>query len=415
MKNILHVSKKGNLKLEESLAVFQKSTNLNEIKRAIEQCEERVFTAWSSVDAKDKAKEAIPIDDLIKQQEAVMQKGGIVNDEHTNAKVGNTLAYKVMINPKSGTMGVLQFNKIDTVNILDDQVWKETQSGDRTGLSVGGFTDKESSYEKKDGEMVKVLNGFNQFETSSVHNPCNPFALNHAVSLVAKSESKKGEMLVVNDKNEVIRINYDNLGKISKSAPEILLGSPQHKKTDNNEIAKHSKESDTTMEKSEVLKVAIEKLTKGEVLSDAEKSAVLDNVSNKEAPKDEKEDAKDDEPKDKKKADGQPESPTKLEEGSAEVIKQLVASQKAQSEQMAALMKTLEGINKTAPVMVQKEAVTKIVTPSPFAPTSAPVGDIPSALDIAYGKKVSINGVQKRASFADVNKMYNAVRKSQQA
>lgn len=186
---ILFVNKslENALSEDEVVRAFNKAKTLDEIKSIVEKSEFRALVTWASVDAVDKAKEKIPIEDVIREQEILLKRDAPIQDDHTNAHVGKTLAYKVLEHPDSKTMGVLHLNKIFDDNIKDDSVWKDIIDGKKTGSSVGGVTDKEHSVEMNNGQPVKVLEGFNHYETSMVENPCNPFATNVAFSVIAKS------------------------------------------------------------------------------------------------------------------------------------------------------------------------------------------------------------------------------------
>ena len=48
---------------------FNKTETLDDIKKAVESCQERLYTSWATVDAVDKDGQKIPIDEAIKQQE----------------------------------------------------------------------------------------------------------------------------------------------------------------------------------------------------------------------------------------------------------------------------------------------------------------------------------------------------------
>ena len=93
-----------------------------------------------------------------------------------------------MQHPKTQTLGVVQLNEIYADNVLDNQVWQEIVTGERKGMSVGGINEgRHVNIDPTTGKTRYVLENFAQTETSTVHNPANPFALNEAVSLVAKS------------------------------------------------------------------------------------------------------------------------------------------------------------------------------------------------------------------------------------
>ncbi len=173
---------------EEIIKLFENSEDLGEIKHAVENAEKRISVTWASVEMKDKAGELIPIEDIIKQQDILLERNGPITDEHTNRVVGQTVAYKVMEHPKTKSLGVLHLDKYFDHNSLDDQIWKEIQSKQRTGASVGGFnTSAHIGRDKVTGEKAKILEGFNQFETATVFDPCNPMALMESFSVIAKS------------------------------------------------------------------------------------------------------------------------------------------------------------------------------------------------------------------------------------
>lgn len=190
---ILMVSKADNSFNEENVVeVFKTSESLDDIAKILESAEDRLFTSWATVDSVDKENQKVPIDEAVKQQEILMGRGAPIQDTHTNKNVGRTLAYRVLEHPETKTTGILQLNKIYNDNVLDDKVWTSIVKGDYKGLSVGGFsTDKQ--YDSQDGQIFESLKGFNWLETSAVDNPCNPYATNHAMSLIAKSEEKMVE------------------------------------------------------------------------------------------------------------------------------------------------------------------------------------------------------------------------------
>ena len=182
-----HVKKGQGVPLDDVVRVFESSNNIEEINVVVKQAAERVYVSWASVDVKDKASERIPIEELAKTQDALLRRHGPITDEHTNRVVGETLAYKIMQHPQSGALGVLHLNKIHADSKFDDQIWSEIQNGLRKGSSVGGYNEESELSIGPDGSQVKVLRKFNQYETATVFNPCNPLALNEAVSVVAKS------------------------------------------------------------------------------------------------------------------------------------------------------------------------------------------------------------------------------------
>lgn len=208
----LFVSKKeGTLSTEEVLRTFEDAEDLQTIKSAVEKAKDRIYVTWASVEGIDKANEVIPIEDIIKDQETLLKRNGPISDDHTNRIVGQTIAFKVMQHPKTGTTGVLHLNKIHSDNDIDDQVWQEIQSGKRMGASVGGYNTGERAVKDTDtGQMATMLTGFRQFETATTANPCNPWALNEAVSVVAKSNASiKKPFAGYTDFEDCVRQNKD--------------------------------------------------------------------------------------------------------------------------------------------------------------------------------------------------------------
>lgn len=188
-----HEVKKG-LTKEEVVHVFTSTDDLDAIARAIEGAEDRLYVTWASVEDRDSDNELIPINDVINSQDTLLKRGGIVQDVHSNRNVGQTLAYKVLQHPEAQALGVLHLNEIYADYRIDDKVWKEIQSGERKGSSVGGTNSHATVEMGADGRPIKVLHGFEQHETSTVYQGANPWAENVAVSLVAKSKSPNGSI-----------------------------------------------------------------------------------------------------------------------------------------------------------------------------------------------------------------------------
>ena len=212
--NILIVSKQAKTYSEEEvIKVFNESNDLDEIKKVVESAVDRLYTSWATVDAVDKDRQKVPIDEAIKQKEILMKRGSPIQDTHTNKNIGKTLAYRVLTHPETNTIGILDLNKIYNDNILDDKVWTETVDGKRQGSSVGGFsTDKE--FVSEGGDIFESLKGFNWLETSNVESGCNPFATNQAVSLIAKNDK-----MVEEKTTEVIKQEEE----VSTETPEVSM------------------------------------------------------------------------------------------------------------------------------------------------------------------------------------------------
>jgi hypothetical protein len=190
---LMFIKKEGGaLPESEVIDTFVNSTDLEKIKRAVEQAEDRLYVTWATVDVRDSQGEIVPIEEVINEEDTYLERGGSITDTHSNNVIGKVLAYKVMMHPKANKIGVLHLAKIYNHNKLDDKVWTETVNGERYGSSIGGFsTNDYYAVEPDTGMKTKVRSGFAHTETANVlGDPANPFATNEAFSLVAKSYNK---------------------------------------------------------------------------------------------------------------------------------------------------------------------------------------------------------------------------------
>ncbi len=253
MKEIVFVKKsdvsKG-LKESEVINIFENSDDLEQIKNAVENSDSRLYATWISVDVKDNANERIPIEDVIREQNILLERNGPISDTHTNKIVGRTLAYKVLEHPEAKKIGVLHLEKIYDHNPADDKVWNEIVTGERTGSSVGGINTNVSLEKDENGRPTTVLQGFSHMETASVMKPCNPFATNVAYSVVAKSQSYENEK----EKEKKTEINQETV--INKQNEINDTDKFKGDKMENDEVKKSI--SDLT----EVVKALVSKVDK---------------------------------------------------------------------------------------------------------------------------------------------------------
>lgn len=293
----INKSKSESYPLADVIKVFKSSSDLNTIKSYVEKASDRVYVSWASVDAVDSEKQKIPINDVINQQDVNLKRGGVVSDEHTNANVGKTLAYKVLVHPITKTRGVLQLNKIYNDNYKDSQVWSDIVKKVKTGSSVGGVYNKRDSYVVRDndsGNYVDILTDFNQFETAVCEKPINTYATIEANSLVAKSkkmtekEIKKADDVVVDEKpvetsgedfkGEVMGL-FAKIGDRLDAIEEKISGAPSEEVAVEEQKAEEPKEEENPKEESEELSKALKKIKALESsVKEIKKSAVTQVV-----------------------------------------------------------------------------------------------------------------------------------------
>lgn len=242
MTETLYVSKEDltTYSTDTVIKVFKSSDSLDEIRKYVENAEERLYVSWASVDGVDKDSQKIPIELVIKSQEELMKRDAPIMVKHTNKKVGKTLAYKVMQHPQKQALGVLHLNLIHKGLLSDDDAWSKIQKGEYKGSSVGGvgrIGSKEFDEDTK--SMVEVFTEFGQYETSIVHSPANPLALNEAHSVVAKSEKME----------ENKEINPEIISEdVLKSIKEELVSLRQEFNDVRNVLVKKEEEEQSTSE-----------------------------------------------------------------------------------------------------------------------------------------------------------------------
>lgn len=181
----------------------------------------RRFVAWASVEVVDREGEVIPMSELRKIMPQIMERGGPIQDSHSNRNIGRILNYSFAEKEVDGEMkdGLLILAKIYDHTDLDDKVWSEMKEGDRKGISFGGAADDAQLDVRFDGESdVDILRQMEGYEFSSVHEPANQEANNVAVNPLAKAETTKAVMKSL----DLEYTGEDYLEKASK-----LIGTPE--------------------------------------------------------------------------------------------------------------------------------------------------------------------------------------------
>lgn len=392
------------LTTSEVIRIFKESQDLDEIKAAVTRASDRIYATFASVDARDKQGEIIPIQDVINQQEILLERGGPVTDNHTNKVVGRTLAYKVLPSEDTGTLGVLQLNQIFNHHVLDDKVWEETQTGKRTGSSVGG-QNLSSSYAMVDGLPTKVLEQFQQFETANVYGPANAYALNQAVSMVAKSDSMSVKpeffMRIGTDVFKIEKATLTNELPVLNS--ETIAKSEVTESFIKEQVNEVQKEDSELLVSNDNLLVSSENITKGDTmentieniekslasLSDDDRALVLAKFSDVSKAKKADEECEKPEEKEEdmeKKKASQPEDKKPEEANDLETLKANVAELSKSMSTMASAVKELAEVSKSSTERPVQSAVAEVSKGHK------------EALEIAMGKK--------QTSWSDVNKRY---------
>jgi hypothetical protein len=339
--------------------VFKQADSVEEIKPFIEKAQDRLYISWSTVDAVDDTGEKIPINEAIQQQKFHIERGGAISNEHSNDILAKTIDFKVMVHPKTKTIGILTLNKVFNHNEMDDKLWEQIKNKEKIGSSVGGFRSMPIEYETdENGNMIKILSGFRQNETAITENPANPYALIEGFSAVAKSNNIDGNFVVKD--NIVYKLSKQG-SVINNEEIEVSFKNSNDIKED---ITKNKIEGDNKMEEKvtkssecDVLKSAMGKIAKSEPLTEEEKSLIQKMYEEKEEEKAKKSTEKEDEKlEETEKTSGEevpqtggnnPESPSPEEVNDIDVAKTVTeAVTKALKEQENKFKTELESIKK---------------------------------------------------------------------
>ena len=146
---------------------------------------DRIFGGWGSVEVVDRQGDVIPISELKKIMPKVMDRGGIINLQHSNKPVGKILNYEFKTHPQTGKEGLYIVGKIYNDYDLDNEAWNGLKTGKYKGLSFGGGA-KKAEVEKIDGQEANVLTGIEGYEWSIVEKPANQYAYIMEYNQVAK-------------------------------------------------------------------------------------------------------------------------------------------------------------------------------------------------------------------------------------
>ena len=156
----------------------------------------RVFQSWGSVEVVDSDDEVIPMSEFKKIMPVIMDRGGILIDQHSNKQVGKILNYEFKTHKETDKEGVLLTCKIFNNYKSDESIWKAIKSGQKRGLSFGGNAGKtKMNFRFKDfngNKEANILSEIEGYEFSVVDNPANPFATMTDINAVAKT--KKDEI-----------------------------------------------------------------------------------------------------------------------------------------------------------------------------------------------------------------------------
>lgn len=148
----------------------------------INEGELRKFTAWGSVEVKDRHDETIPIQEVYKIMDIWMSRDAPIMFNHTSQKVGKGLSWQPK--EKNGKPGVLITGIVHKNYTEDDKIWNDMKNGKFEGLSIGGKAKRVT----KNGETF--LENLIGYEFSIVERTGNQEATFVDLNVMAKNNTK---------------------------------------------------------------------------------------------------------------------------------------------------------------------------------------------------------------------------------
>lgn len=167
---------------------------------SLQDPDQRTFTGFASVEGVDKDGEMIPIDEIARAMDGIMEADGPMTEKHSNRVIAKILKWHE--DKKDGKRGIRIYGKVHKRGPTDDDVWKKMQLAKQTngrlgygGLSFGGRNHKRE-YVEKDGMIVPVLKAVEGFEITICDNQSNYDSNIDDVNMVAKdAETTREEAL----------------------------------------------------------------------------------------------------------------------------------------------------------------------------------------------------------------------------
>jgi len=170
----------------------------------------RYFEGYLTVQIVDKQNEITIVDELMKVLPKWVARGAPISDTHSNRIVGKGINFQKTMVTEEGVQYPAIFiqGEIYKDYELDDEVWKNIQTGKYKGLSFGGATKSERvPITNEDGTTSYALKDLEHYEVAVCEDPAVPLAIITDFNPIAKSMVLKngGKYIQKTEKEHCIR------------------------------------------------------------------------------------------------------------------------------------------------------------------------------------------------------------------
>jgi len=184
----------------------------------IQDEKERLFTAYATVEIKDKQGQFVPLSNFKKAFYKFMIKGSPLNWMHTNRTIGKVLngEEEQLGDYKAFKITAMIYGHDDDIKEYDE-AWDAIKNGLATGVSIGGGQPLLITKQNKEGQVDELVT-IPLLEISVVESPANPLALITGFSM-AKSDymAKPGNVDETkwNEAKQKVREEYKDISEDS--------------------------------------------------------------------------------------------------------------------------------------------------------------------------------------------------------
>lgn len=204
---------------------------------------ERLFTAYATVEIKDKQKQFVPLSNFKKAFYKFMSRGASLNWMHTNRVIGKVIngEEEMLGDYKAFKITGLIYGHDDDIKDYDD-AWEAIKSGKATGVSIGGGQPLLITKTDAMGDNTQELVTVPLLEISVVDRPANPLALITGFSMAKNDTEKCNEIKKVDfERSELLeglKVELEHLDTVNGNLETVVNIALDHLSEDPNYYSK---------------------------------------------------------------------------------------------------------------------------------------------------------------------------------